>query len=380
LKKVLFIDRDGTITKEVPLTYQLDALEKLVFYPGVFTYLHKIAAELDYEMVIVTNQDGLGTASFPEASFWPAQNFVMQTLAGEGVHFTEVFIDKSLPADNAPTRKPRTGMLTKYQNNPEYDLLNSFVIGDRITDMELAKNLGCKGLWLNQHANLGATEITDTAAELRKDVIAVETTEWADIYTFLKLPPRIVTHERNTNETKISVTVNLDGTGKANIKTGLGFFDHMLEQIARHGNIDLTIECNGDLHIDEHHTIEDTGIALGETIAAALGNKRGIERYAFVLPMDECLAQVAIDFGGRNWMVWEAEFKREKIGEMPTEMFFHFFKSFSDAAKCNLNIKVEGDNEHHKIESIFKAFAKCIKQAVKRDINNNALPSTKGVL
>jgi imidazoleglycerol-phosphate dehydratase/histidinol-phosphatase len=271
-------------------------------------------------------------------------------------------------------------MLKKYLNNPEYDLANSFVIGDRITDMELAKNLGCKGLWLNQHANLGATEITETVTELRQEVIAVETTEWSDIYTFLKLPPRIITLTRNTNETKISVTVNLDGTGKANIKTGLGFFDHMLEQIARHGNIDLTIECNGDLHIDEHHTIEDTGIALGETIAAALGNKRGIERYAFVLPMDECLAQVALDFGGRNWIVWEAEFKREKIGEMPTEMFFHFFKSFSDAAKCNLNIKVEGDNEHHKIESIFKAFAKCIKQAVKRDINNNALPSTKGVL
>jgi imidazoleglycerol-phosphate dehydratase/histidinol-phosphatase len=304
----------------------------------------------------------------------------MQTLAGEGIHFTEQFIDKSFPADNAPTRKPRTGMLKKYLNNPEYDLANSFVIGDRITDMELAKNLGCKGLWLNQHANLGATEITETVTELRQEVIAVETTEWSDIYTFLKLPPRIITLTRNTNETKISVTVNLDGTGKANIKTGLGFFDHMLEQIARHGNIDLTIECNGDLHIDEHHTIEDTGIALGETIAAALGNKRGIERYAFVLPMDECLAQVALDFGGRNWIVWEAEFKREKIGEMPTEMFFHFFKSFSDAAKCNLNIKVEGDNEHHKIESIFKAFAKCIKQAVKRDINNNALPSTKGVL
>jgi len=380
LKKVLFIDRDGTITKEVPLTYQLDALDKVVFYPGVFTSLNKIAVELDYEMVIVTNQDGLGTVSFSEDTFWPAQNFVMQTLAGEGIHFKEVFIDKSLPEESAPTRKPRTGMLTKYLNNPEYDLANSFVIGDRITDMELAKNMGCKGLWLNQHASLGANEITDTITALRKDVIALETTEWADIYTFLKLPPRIVTHTRNTNETKISVTVNLDGSGKATIKTGLGFFDHMLEQIARHGNIDLTIECNGDLHIDEHHTIEDTGIALGETIAAALGNKRGIERYAFVLPMDECLAQVAIDFGGRNWMVWDADFKREKIGEMPTEMFFHFFKSFSDAAKCNLNIKVEGDNEHHKIESIFKAFAKCIKQAVKRDINNNALPSTKGVL
>jgi imidazoleglycerol-phosphate dehydratase / histidinol-phosphatase len=380
LKKVLFIDRDGTLIKEAPPTYQLDAFSKLEFYPDMFLYMRKIATELDYELVMVTNQDGLGTASFPEDSFWPVHNLVMKSLENESVHFSEVCIDRTFPEEHAPTRKPATGMLTKYLNNPAYDIANSFVIGDRITDMQLAKNLQCKGFWLNIDASLGASEIKDTIAALKQDVIVLETPDWADIYNYLKLPPRIVTHRRNTNETKITVTVNLDGTGKANIKTGLGFFDHMLEQIARHGNIDLTVECNGDLHIDEHHTIEDTGIALGEAIIKALGNKRGIERYAFVLPMDECLAQVALDFGGRNWIVWEAEFKREKIGEMPTEMFYHFFKSFSDAAKCNLNIKVEGDNEHHKIESIFKAFAKCIKQAVKRDINNNALPSTKGVL
>jgi imidazoleglycerol-phosphate dehydratase/histidinol-phosphatase len=322
----------------------------------------------------------LGTSDFPEDTFWPVHNLVMTSLKNEAIHFDEVFIDKTFAKDNAPTRKPATGMLIKYLNNPTYDIANSFVIGDRITDMQLAKNLGCKGFWLNIDASLGATEILDTVAELKKDVIVLDTPHWADIYNFLKLPPRKIVHQRNTNETKITVEVNLDGTGKANIKTGLAFFDHMLEQIARHGNIDLTIDCNGDLYIDEHHSIEDTGIALGEAIAKALGDKRGIERYGFLLPMDDCLAQVAIDFGGRNWIVWDAEFKREKIGEMPTEMFFHFFKSFSDASKSNLNIKAEGDNEHHKIESIFKAFAKAIKMAAKRDINNNALPSTKGIL
>jgi imidazoleglycerol-phosphate dehydratase/histidinol-phosphatase len=342
--------------------------------------MRKIAQELDYELVMVTNQDGLGTSDFPEDTFWPVHNLVMTSLKNEAIHFDEVFIDKTFAKDNAPTRKPATGMLIKYLNNPTYDIANSFVIGDRITDMQLAKNLGCKGFWLNIDASLGATEILDTVAELKKDVIVLDTPHWADIYNFLKLPPRKIVHQRNTNETKITVEVNLDGTGKANIKTGLAFFDHMLEQIARHGNIDLTIDCNGDLYIDEHHSIEDTGIALGEAIAKALGDKRGIERYGFLLPMDDCLAQVAIDFGGRNWIVWDAEFKREKIGEMPTEMFFHFFKSFSDASKSNLNIKAEGDNEHHKIESIFKAFAKAIKMAAKRDINNNALPSTKGIL
>ncbi len=380
VKRVLFIDRDGTLIKEAPPTYQLDSFSKLEFYPDVFLYMRKIAKELDYELVMVTNQDGLGTENFPEDNFWPVQNFVMTSFVNEDVFFSDVCIDKTYPKDNAPTRKPGIGMLTKYMDATLYDLENSFVIGDRVTDMQLAKNLGCKGFWLNIDASLGAAEIKDKLEELRKDTIVVESPYWKDIYEYLKLPPRKIIHQRNTNETKITVDINLDGTGKAAIKTGLGFFDHMLEQIAKHGNIDLIVECKGDLHIDEHHSIEDVGIALGEAIIKALGDKKGIERYAFVLPMDESLAQVALDFGGRGWIVWEAEFKREKIGEMPTEMFFHFFKSFSDAAKCNLNIKVEGDNEHHKIESVFKAFAKCIKQAVKRDIHNNSLPSTKGVL
>jgi imidazoleglycerol-phosphate dehydratase/histidinol-phosphatase len=380
MKRILFIDRDGTIIKEAPPTYQLDDFNKLEFYPDMFYYLRKIAAELDYELVMVTNQDGLGTTSFPEETFWPVQNLVMKSLENESIKFDEVIIDRTFASENAPTRKPGTALLSKYINNSDYDLKNSFVIGDRITDIQLAKNLGCKGLWLNIDPSLGANEIDNSTEELKKETIVLETSEWAAIYNFLKLPPRIITHQRNTNETKIEVTINLDGTGRADNKTGLPFFDHMLDQIARHGNIDLAIKCNGDLHIDEHHSIEDTGIALGEALAKTLGDKRGIERYGFLLPMDDCLAQVAIDFGGRNWIVWEAEFKREKIGEMPTEMFFHFFKSFSDAAKCNLNIKAEGENEHHKIESIFKAFAKAIKMAVKRDINNNALPSTKGML
>ena len=380
MKKVLFIDRDGTLIKEAPPTYQLDSFSKLEFYPDMFLYMRKIAEELDYELVMVTNQDGLGTDIFPEESFWPVHNVVMTSLVNENIHFSKVLIDKTYPSDNAPTRKPGTGMLLEYLDNPAYDIANSFVIGDRITDIQLAKNLGCKGFWLNIDSTLGAAEINDAVESLRKDTIVVESPHWKDIYEYLKLPPRRVIHQRNTNETKITIDIDLDGTGKAAIQTGLGFFDHMLEQIAKHGNIDLGIDCKGDLHIDEHHTIEDVGIALGEAITKALGNKIGIERYSFVLPMDESLAQVALDFGGRNWIVWDAEFKREKIGEMPTEMFFHFFKSFSDAAKCNLNIKVEGDNEHHKIESIFKAFAKCIKQAVKRDINNNTLPSTKGIL
>ena len=379
-KKILFIDRDGTLIKEAPPTYQLDDFAKVEFYPDMFFYLRKIATELDYELVMVTNQDGLGTASFPEATFWPVQNFVMTSLANEAIHFNGIFIDKSLPAENAPTRKPATGMLTQYIGNPAYDLPNSFVIGDRITDMQLAKNLGCKGLFLNIDLALGASEISTHIDELKKDTIVVDTPHWQVLYEFLKLPPRRIIHQRNTNETKITVDINLDGTGKSAIDTGLAFFDHMLDQLARHGNIDLSITCKGDLHIDEHHSIEDTGIALGEAMAMALGNKRGIERYGFLLPMDDCLAQVGIDFGGRNWIVWAADFKREKIGEMPTEMFFHFFKSFSDASKCNLNIKAEGENEHHKIEAIFKAFAKSIKMAVKRDINNNAIPTTKGLL
>jgi imidazoleglycerol-phosphate dehydratase / histidinol-phosphatase len=378
MKRVLFIDRDGTLIKEVPPTYQIDSLDKVEFYPKVFVNMARIAAELDYELAMVTNQDGLGTASFPEDAFWPAQNMIMKTFENEGPKFDEVFIDRSFPADNAPTRKPRTGMLTKYLDG-SYDLANSFVIGDRITDVELAKNLGAKAIWINEGSGLGSAEISDNTAALQS-VIALETTDWNRIYEFLKLGLRTVTHVRKTNETDINIELNLDGTGKADIHTGLGFFDHMLDQIARHGAIDLKITAKGDLHIDEHHTIEDTGIALGEAIAKGLGDKRGIERYGFCLPMDDCLAQVGIDFGGRNWLVWDAEFKREKIGEMPTEMFYHFFKSFSDGAKANLNIKAEGENEHHKIEAIFKTFAKSIKMAVKRNPANMQLPSTKGVL
>ena len=379
-RKILFIDRDGVLVKEPPITYQLDSFDQLEFYPNIFKYLGKIAAEFNFELVMVTNQDGLGTASFPENTFWPIQNLLVNSLKNEGIHFSDIFIDKTLPEQNAPTRKPGVAMLSKYFNNPDYDLVNSFVIGDRITDMQLAKNLGAKGIWLNTDESKGAAEVNTTIEALRKEVIVLESLDWKDIYEFLKSPDRKVQHDRITNETKIKVNINLDGKGNSSISTGLPFFDHMLDQLARHGNIDLAIECKGDLHIDEHHTIEDTGLALGEAMVKALGDKRGIERYGFLLPMDDCLAQVAIDFGGRNWIVWEAEFKRERIGDMPTEMFFHFFKSFSDAAKCNLNIKASGDNEHHKIESIFKAFAKAIKMAVKKDINNDSLPSTKGVL
>jgi len=378
-KRILFIDRDGTLIKEVPPTYQVDGFDKVEFYPHVFTYMIRIAAEFDYELVMVSNQDGLGTESFPDDTFWPVQNFIGKAFENEGVFFSAGYFDRTFPHDNAPTRKPRTGMLTQYLDNPKYDIANSFVIGDRITDVQLAKNLGCKGIWLNNDPSLGAGEIKDTVAALQQ-TIALETTSWKNIYEFLKLGLRTVTHERNTNETKIHIDLNLDGSGKANIHTGLGFFDHMLDQIARHGKMDLTIQTKGDLHIDEHHTIEDTGIALGEAFAKGLADKRGMERYGFALPMDEAEAKVLIDFGGRSWIVWNTEFKREKVGEMPTEMFFHFFKSFSDAAKCNLNIECRGDNEHHKIEAIFKAFAKAIKMAVKRDPLSNYLPSTKGVL
>ena len=377
-KRVLFIDRDGTIINEAPPSYQIDGFEKLVFYPQVFQYLAKIANELDYELVMVSNQDGLGTDSFPEDTFRPVQNFIMQSLENENIHFADAYFDKTFAKENLPTRKPNTGMLTKYINNPAYDLANSFVIGDRITDVQLAANLGSKAIWLNNDAALGAEEIQDKAAITAS--IALSTHSWKDIYEFLKLGLRKVLHERNTNETKIKIDLNIDGSGKADIHTGLGFFDHMLEQIARHGKMDLSIKVQGDLHIDEHHTIEDTGIALGEAFARALADKRGMERYGFALPMDDAEAKVLIDFGGRNWLVWDAGFKREKIGEMPTEMFFHFFKSFSDGAKCNLNIECKGDNEHHKIEAIFKAFAKAIRMAVKRDPASNYLPSTKGVL
>ncbi len=380
MRRILFIDRDGTLINEAPPTYQLDSFDKLTFYPGMFEYMGRIAKELDYELVMVTNQDGLGTDSFPENTFWPLHNLVMKSLEGEGIHFKKVFIDRTFPKENAPTRKPGIGMLTEYLNNANYDIANSYVIGDRITDIQLAKNLGCKGIWLNLDPTLGGGEIKDKADELRKSTVSLETTEWSDIYSFLKLGLRTVVHDRNTNETKIHIELNLDGSGKADIQTGLGFFDHMLDQIARHGKMDMKVIAKGDLHIDEHHTIEDTGIALGEAFGKALADKRGMERYGFALPMDEADAKVLIDFGGRNWIVWNTEFKRERIGEMPTEMFFHFFKSFSDAAKCNLNVECHGDNEHHKIEAIFKAFAKAIRMAVKRDPLSNYLPSTKGVL
>ena len=377
MKKILFIDRDGTIIKEAE-DEQIDSFKKLKFYPKVFQYLSKIAKELDFEIVMITNQDGLGTEVFPEDTFWPVHNFIIDTFEAEGVIFKEQFIDKTFTKDNASTRKPNTGLLTKYFSEA-YDLENSFVIGDRLTDIELAKNLEAKGIFINDETHLGTNEITVKREELGK-YIALETNDWQHIYKFLRTNNRTGKITRNTNETKIDIQLNLDGTGQSNIATGIAFFDHMLEQLARHGQLDLNIKVEGDLDVDEHHTIEDTAIALGELFNKVLANKLGIERYGFCLPMDDCLAQVAIDFGGRNWLVWEAEFNREMIGKMPTEMFIHFFKSFSDSAKCNLNIKAEGTNEHHKIEAIFKAFAKAIKMAVKRDVEKMILPSTKGQL
>lgn len=376
-KKVLFIDRDGTLIKE-PADEQIDAFEKLEFYPKALFYLSKIAVELDFEWVMVTNQDGLGTASFPEETFWPVHNFVVKTFENEGVKFDDILIDRTFPKDNAPTRKPKTGLLTRYFS-ADYDLENSFVIGDRLTDVELAKNLNAKAIFINNQTNLGMDEVSAKHAELQK-YMALETDNWEQIYTFLKLQTREAELHRKTNETDIYIKLNLDGTGKSDIQTGIEFFDHMLDQLARHGQMDLDIRVKGDLQVDEHHTIEDTAIALGEVFARALGNKLGIQRYGFCLPMDDCLAQVAIDFGGRNWLVWDAGFKREMIGKMPTEMFYHFFKSFTDGAKANLNIKAEGTNEHHKIEAIFKAFAKAIKASVKRDAEKMILPTTKGII
>ncbi len=376
-KRVLFIDRDGTIIKET-VDEQIDAFEKMMFYPKAFTFLGKIAKELDYELVMITNQDGLGTDVFPEDTFWPVHNFILKSFENEGVVFDRVFLDRTFPHENAKTRKPGTGLLTEYFSDA-YDLENSFVIGDRLTDIELAKNLGAKGIYINDDTNLGTGEITVKREQL-DNVIALESNDWEEIYDYLKLKNRTSEIQRKTNETDIYIHLNLDGTGKGDIKTGLAFFDHMLDQLARHGQMDLEIKVDGDLEVDEHHTIEDTAIALGEAFHKALGNKLGIERYGFCLPMDDCLAQVAIDFGGRNWLVWEADFKREKVGDMPTEMFHHFFKSFTDGAKANLNIKAEGTNEHHKIEAIFKTFAKSIKMAVKRDVEKMVLPSTKGML
>ncbi|WP_367392226.1 bifunctional histidinol-phosphatase/imidazoleglycerol-phosphate dehydratase HisB [Lewinella sp. LCG006] len=378
MQKILFLDRDGTLNLE-PEDYQVDALSKVVFYPEVFQYLGRIARELDYELVMVTNQDGLGTESFPEATFWPAQNMIVDTLAGEGIIFSDIIIDRTFAKDNQPTRKPGTALLTKYLEG-DYDLSNSYVVGDRLTDMQLAKNLGAKGVWMNNAPELGADELQEAQLKELASTIALTSTSWADIYALLKLGNREARVHRQTKETDILIELRLDGTGQSKMDTGLGFFDHMLDQLARHSGCDLKVTVKGDLHIDEHHTIEDTALALGEAFAQALGNKIGIERYGFYLPMDDVLAQVAIDFGGRPWIVWDAEYKREKIGDMPTEMFFHFFKSFSDAARCNLNIKVEGDNEHHKIEATFKALAKAIKMAKRRDARDAQLPSTKGIL
>ncbi|WP_300729652.1 bifunctional histidinol-phosphatase/imidazoleglycerol-phosphate dehydratase HisB [uncultured Bacteroides sp.] len=372
-KKVLFIDRDGTLVIEPPIDYQLDAFEKLEFYPKVFRNLYFIRKKLDFDFVMVTNQDGLGTDSFPENTFWPVHNLVMKTLENEGITFDDILIDRSFPEDNAPTRKPRTGMLTKYLDTDQYDMEGSFVIGDRATDVELARNLGCKAILLKENKEC----LKEKGLE---DVCVLATTDWDKVAEYLFAGERTAEVRRTTKETDIYINLNLDGTGICNISTGLGFFDHMLEQIGKHGGIDLTIQVEGDLEVDEHHTIEDTAIALGECIYKALGSKRGIERYGYCLPMDDCLCQVALDFGGRPWLVWDTEFKREKIGEMPTEMFLHFFKSLSDSAKMNLNIKAEGQNEHHKIEGIFKALARSIKMAVKRDIYHFEVPSSKGCI
>lgn len=376
MKQILFIDRDGVVLEEPPIDFQIDAIDKTNFVKGALTNLSRIATDFDFYKVMVTNQDGLGTNSYPEEQFYPYHDLMIRTLDSVGFQFDEMIIDRTFAADNLPTRKPGTDLLKHLMGNDSFDLAHSFVIGDRWSDIQLAINLGAKAIYFKS----GLHELTSEQELAFKDTIVLETSSWDQVYSFLKLGLRKVHHERNTNETKISIDVNMDGSGKAAIDTGLGFFDHMLDQIARHGKIDLAITTKGDLHIDEHHTIEDTGIALGEAFAKALFDKRGMERYGFALPMDEADAKVLIDFGGRNWLVWNADFKREKIGEMPTEMFFHFFKSFSDGAKCNLNIECKGDNEHHKIEVIFKAFAKAIRMAVKRDPISNYLPSTKGVL
>ena len=375
MKKILFIDRDGTIVKE-PDDYQLDEFKKLIFYPEVINSLSSIYRDLDFELVLITNQDGLGTKSFPEENFWPFQNFIIDVLEGEGVKFNEVLIDKTFPNDNSLTRKPGTALVEKYING-RYDLKNSFVIGDRLTDMEFAKNLNCKGIFICNNETLGSEEVRDDDLN---ETIVLKTKKWNQIYKYLLTKSRSSVYKRKTNETNISIEINIDGSGESDINTGISFFDHMLDQLSKHGGIDLKIRVEGDLNIDEHHTIEDTAIALGKALKNALGNKIGIERYGFSLPMDDSLAQVSLDFGGRSWLVWEADFNREMIGKMPTEMFSHFFKSFADSSKANINIKAEGKNEHHKIEAIFKAFAKALKFAVKRDNSKMILPTTKGKL
>jgi imidazoleglycerol-phosphate dehydratase/histidinol-phosphatase len=379
LPKLLFIDRDGTLIQEPP-DHQIDDFAKLTFVPGMLQYLPRIARELDFLLVMVTNQDGLGTNRFPEERFWPIQHFLIRTLENEGVHFTDILIDRSFPEQKLPTRKPGTGMVKQYLESGLYDLAHSFVIGDRITDVQFARNMGCQAIWLNHGNALGAEELSPEQRDVLAHSVALETTSWKKIYEWLKLGQRTAERHRVTHETDVLVRLNLDGSGKADIATGLGFFDHMLHQLARHGGIDLTVHVRGDLHVDEHHTIEDTAITLGEAIHEALGNKLGIERYGFCLPMDDALAQVAMDLGGRNWLVWQVTFHREKIGDVPTEMFMHFFKSLSDAARCNLHIQASGENEHHKIEAIFKAFAKALKMAVRRDAEQPQLPTTKGVL
>ena len=376
MRPILFIDRDGVVLEEPSTDFQIDQIDKTIFVPGVISNLQKIANDFGYYKVMVTNQDGLGTDTFPTSSFQPIQDLMVRTLKGEGFVFDEMQIDTTFAKDNTPTRKPGTGLVQHLMDGSTFDLSNSFVIGDRWSDIELAKNIGCKAIYLKSNLH----DLTPDQEIALRPFIAYEASHWDEIYQFLKLGLRTVLHDRNTKETKIHIELNLDGKGDATIHTGLGFFDHMLEQIARHGALDMKIHCEGDLHIDEHHTIEDVGIALGEAFAKGLMDKRGMERYGFAIPMDEAEAKVLIDFGGRNWIVWDAEFKREKIGEMPTEMFFHFFKSFSDAAKANINISCRGENEHHKIEAIFKAFAKAIKMAVKRNPASDALPSTKGVL
>ena len=378
MQKLLFIDRDGTIIDEPKTDFQIDSLEKLEFLPKALSNLRKIAEETDYQLIMVTNQDGLGTESFPEDTFWPAHNKMLKTMENENIHFSAIHIDRSFPHENLPTRKPGTALLSEYFDAERYDLKNSYILGDRATDVQLAVNLGAKAIFITD----GLTNnLIEGFTPEQKETTKLVTNDWDEIYEFLKLPQRIAFIERNTKETKIKIELNLDGTGKSEIHTGLGFYDHMLDQVAKHSGADLKIFVEGDLHIDEHHTIEDTALALGEAFLKALGDKKGTNRYGFLLPMDEALAQVAIDFSGRPWLVWDASFKREKIGEMPTEMFYHFFKSFSDTSKCNLNIKCEGDNEHHKIEAIFKGFAKSIKMAVKRNLSEmNSLPSTKGIL
>jgi imidazoleglycerol-phosphate dehydratase/histidinol-phosphatase len=377
-KKVLFIDRDGTLILEPPVDYQVDSLEKLEFYPAVFRGLSKIVDQLDYELVMVTNQDGLGTDSYPEETFWPSQNKMLKTFSNEGIEFSDICVDRTFPEENAPTRKPGTALLTKYFSE-EYDLANSYVIGDRWTDVELAKNLGSKAIFITSSGNIGDDELTESKSDLQA-CIALATDSWIKIFEYLRLEERTAKIVRNTKETQIEIKLDLDGEGKGEFDTGIGFFDHMLDQIAKHAGVDLSVKVKGDLEVDEHHTIEDTAIALGDAFNKALGSKLGLDRYGFSLPMDDCLAQVSLDFGGRNWLVWDAEFKREMIGGMPTEMFYHFFKSFTDGAACNLNIKAEGKNEHHKIEGIFKALARAIRMAIRRDVNCLQLPSTKGKL